>query len=88
MNVWFTALAGVGLGAIAGLLHLAITRWRAGLAVRRGAGLALVAYPLALAGVALLVLAAAALAPLAAWCTLPGLIAVRFVVLRRQAVRS
>ena len=88
MSAWLTALAGVGLGVVAGLVHLGITRWRAGLAVRSGAGLALLTYPLALGSVALAVLAAAALAPLAAWCTLPGLLAVRLVVLGREAQRS
>ncbi len=88
MSVWLTALAGVVLGVIAGLVHLGITRWRAGLAVRRGAGLVLVSYPLALGSVALIVLVAAALAPLAAWCTLPGLLAARLVVLGRKVQRS
>jgi hypothetical protein len=88
MSAWLAALAGVGLGAVAGLVHLGITRWRARLAVRRGAGLVLVSYPLALGSVSLFVLAAAALAPLAAWCTLPGLLAARLVVLGRKVQRS
>lgn len=87
MSPWLSAPAGLALGALAGWAHLGLARWRAGLAVRRGAASALVTYPLALVCVALSVLAAAELAPLAAWCTLPGLVAVRLVLLRRQAVR-
>lgn len=88
MSAWLAALAGVGLGAVAALVHLAITRWRARLALARGPGLLLITYPLALASVALFVLAAAWLAPLAAWCTLLGLLAVRAVALGHKAVRT
>ncbi len=84
MSAWLLALAGVCLGAVAGLSHLWLTRWRAGVALRRGGAAAFLTYPLALGAVALPVVMAASLAPLAAWCVIPGLIAVRFVVLRRE----
>lgn len=86
MSTWLAVLVGAGLGGSAALVHLAITRWRARLAVRRGPLLVLLTYPLALGSVALFVLAAARVAPLAAWSTLLGLVAVRSLVLGQKAV--
>jgi lipid-binding SYLF domain-containing protein len=74
---------GFTLGALGGALHLAITRWRASLAITRGAGAALAAMPLGLIGLGALVFAAAKVSPIAAWVTPLGLFAVRLVVLTR-----
>lgn len=76
-------IAGVVLGAIGALLHLAITRWRASLAAHRGAAVALVTMPLGLACVGVAVFAAASISSTAAWATPIGIFAVRLAVLRR-----
>lgn len=86
MNAWVAVLTGIGLGTLAALVHLGITEWRARVALRHGSALVLFTYPLALGSVALFVLVAAWVAPLAAWCTLPGLVAARVLVLRRKVV--
>ncbi len=74
---------GIVLGAIGGALHLAVVRFRAGLATTHGAGAALLAMPLGLVGPAAAVLAAALVAPASAWATPLGIFAVRLFVLRR-----
>lgn len=75
------ALIGVTLGALAGALHLAITRWRATLATTRGAAAALTTMPLGLVGLGVLVVAAARVSPVAAWASPLGILAVRLMVL-------
>ncbi len=77
---------GILLGALGGAAHLAVTRWRAGLASSHGAFAALIAFPLGFVGPAAAVLVAARIAPLAAWTTLIGIVAVRWGILR--AVRG
>lgn len=83
MSAALSVAIGVFLGALGGAAHLAITRWRATLATTRGAGPALVAMPLGLLALGLAVFAAARVSPLSAWTTPIGIVAVRFLVLRR-----
>jgi len=82
---WPVAAAiGIILGALAGALHLAITRWRATLATTRGAAAAIATMPVGLVGLGLLVFVAARISPVAAWATPVGIVAVRLVVLGRS----
>lgn len=74
---------GLALGALGGAAHLAVTRWRASLAVTRGPALALITFPLALLGPAAAILLAARVAPPAAWIAPVGLIAARALILSR-----
>lgn len=76
-------IAGVLLGAIGGALHLWVAHWRARLAVSGRPELARLSFPLGMLGPALCVIAAASVAPLAAWVSPLGLMAVRAAVLWR-----
>jgi len=71
------------LGSLGGAAHLAVTRWRASLALSRGAALALLTYPLALLGPAAAILVAARIAAPAAWIAPVGLIVTRALILSR-----
>lgn len=84
---WLQALAGLGLGALGGALHLSLVAARARLCLRGRLALAWLAYPLGLALVAAAVYAAARLAPVAAWFSVLGLAAVRGVVLAWSSSR-
>lgn len=83
MSSGLSVVIGLVLGALGSAIHLSITRWRASLATTRGAAAALGAMPLGLAGLGLMVFAAARVSPLAAWVTPLGILAVRVAVLRR-----
>lgn len=72
---------GIVLGALGALAHLAVVWWRARLVVSERRALALATFPVGLAAPALAVLAAAQVAPLAAWASLAGIVGARAVVL-------
>ena len=81
---WPVAAAiGIILGAFAGAVHLAITRWRATLATTRGAAAAIAAMPVGLIGLGVLVFVAARISPVAAWASPIGILAIRLLVLGR-----
>lgn len=75
-------VAGLVLGMIAGLLHLAVLRWRVRRALTRGVGQAMLLYPVGLSLFALPIVAAAQVAPLSAWVSIAGVLIVRWRVLR------
>jgi hypothetical protein len=78
-------VVGLACGVLGGLLHLSCVAWRARLIVRGRQGWALALYPIGLLGPALAVLAAAWVAPLAAWLSPIGLVAIRVWALRPKA---
>ncbi len=73
----------VAIGALAALLHLMITRGRASIAARGGVALALATLPLSIAGPALCLVVAIALAPSFAWLALLGFWSLRTACLAR-----
>ena len=76
-------VVGVGLGALGGAWHLAVTHWRARWWTTTGGRVAVwLALPLGLLGPALAVWAAAQLDRGTAWATPVGLVLVRAWVLR------
>jgi hypothetical protein len=87
MMGWEIAL-GVALGALGAALHLAVVHWRAtrfsrAAASKRSTAFALWSMPLGWLGPAAGVLAAASISAVAAWSTIPGIVALRVVVLSR-----
>lgn len=84
MNPTLAVLCGVLFGILGGGAHLLVTRWRATLAITRGALGSLLAMPLGLLGPVVAMLAAIALSRYAAWSVPLGIFAVRLVVLRRS----
>lgn len=83
MSVSMAVATGLLLGAAGGALHLAVTRWRTGLAVRRGAAVALFAMPLGLIGPAAAVILATQVSAPAAWAAPFGLFGLRVAILGR-----
>lgn len=81
-------LAGSLLGGCGAAAHLGVTRARARLAVAGRPRSALLLLPAGLSLIALAVIAAAAIAPVAAWAAPIGVVSLRFVVLRRVARAS
>ncbi|HEY8432723.1 MAG TPA: hypothetical protein VIL20_30340 [Sandaracinaceae bacterium] len=77
------AAIGMVLGALGSLAHLWITRARAGLVVRGRPGVAWALQPLGFAALAAFFVAAAKVAPLAAWCFVIGVFGARAIVLAR-----
>jgi hypothetical protein len=81
-------ISGVACGAMAAGLHLLALWTRAQLVSRGRSVLGLVTYPVGLLGPALAIYAAARIAPLAAWFSPLGLLAVRSWVLYRHRRRE
>jgi hypothetical protein len=75
-------LVGFCLGALGASLHLWVV-WLRSRALQRGVAFVLLSYPLGFIGPALSFLAAARIAPEAAWAAVLGLMALRAVVLGR-----
>lgn len=82
-NVPLAVSAGLALGFAGGLGHLAVTWWRARLLTKQGAVAVLLTFPLALAAPLAAVLAAAWIAPLAAWVSPVGILLARTLLLKR-----
>lgn len=82
MIVFWHIVIGLVLGLVGGAAHLWLVHVRARRAVQDRAGLAMALYPLGLAAIALPVFAATQVAPVAAYATLPGIMLVRWLVLR------
>lgn len=74
-------VAGVILGALSALAHLAVTRWRARALVAGRATLAWVTYPLGLSLIGAALIGAAQIADAAAWSFVVGVFAARALVL-------
>ncbi len=75
-------VAGLVLGMLAGILHLAVVRLRIRRALTHGLGQAVLLYPVGLVIFALPIIAAAQVAPLSAWVSIPGVFLVRWWALR------
>lgn len=74
-------LLGLALGALGGAAHLWLVHLRARRAVTHAPGVMLL-YPVGLVALAIPVFVATQIAPVAAWSTLPGIVAVRWLSLR------